>query len=125
MAAPAKDLYDSRLFRRRRSYAERRGRRWFILSALYGLVDPDAIIEPYDLALKEVSARERSSWGERVVGQLEERVGSLKGLVFEVHAGAEYVRAIEVLLSRKGALTSLPLVGLRIGEQLHWYGSQS
>ncbi len=47
--APAKDLYRSQLFTRRRAYAEASGKPWFILSALHGLVQPDEVTEPYDL----------------------------------------------------------------------------
>ena len=43
--APAKDLYRSQLWRRRRAYAEASGRPWMILSALHGLVDPEALLE--------------------------------------------------------------------------------
>src|SRR3990172_9853687 len=55
-AAPARDLYTpSALFRGRRDYVERSCGRWFVLSAKYGLVDPDSIIEPYDQTLTKAS----------------------------------------------------------------------
>lgn len=47
--APAKDLYCSPLWVRRRSYAESSCRPWFILSALHGLVEPDRPLDPYNL----------------------------------------------------------------------------
>lgn len=43
-ARPARDLYDSELFRRRWAFAERSSRPWLILSALHGVVDPDTIL---------------------------------------------------------------------------------
>ena len=48
--APARNLYISPLWERRRAYAEASGARWFIFSALYGMVEPDRVIEPYDVA---------------------------------------------------------------------------
>lgn len=61
--APAKDLYCSRLWVWRRAYAEANGRPWLILSAMHGLVEPEAQLDPYDLALAELSARERKGMG--------------------------------------------------------------
>ena len=73
----------------RRCYAERSGKPWMILSAQYGLVNPEEEIETYDLALARLSAAERADWGRRVVSALEERFGVLDGWLFEVHAGAD------------------------------------
>ena len=55
----ARELYNSPLFRGRRSYAESRGVPWFILSALYGLVAPEDQILAYDATLKRLKAPER------------------------------------------------------------------
>jgi hypothetical protein len=119
---PAMDLYTSELFRRRRLYAERSGLSWFILSALHGLVDPHTVIEPYDVTLKRMARQERASWGQKVVSQMTDRFKSLSGVTLEVHAGDEYVAGIEPSLRRLGAEVRRPLRGLRIGEQLQWYG---
>jgi hypothetical protein len=100
--APAKDLYSSQLWKGRRGYAESTGRPWYILSARYGLVDAERLLEPYNLALSELPAVERRAWGQRVVEQLAERV-SLDGAVFEVHAGSDYRTAIDEPLRRRGA----------------------
>ena len=50
VAAPAEELYVSPLFVGRRRFVESTCDRWFILSALHGLVDPHEVIEPYDHA---------------------------------------------------------------------------
>jgi hypothetical protein len=122
-AAPARDLYRSELFRRRRRYAEATGRPWAILSAEHGLLDPDAVIEPYDTTLKAMRPAERLEWARRVVAQLEERFGPPEGKTFEVHAGSDYTASLRTALRAAGATIEVPLEGLRIGEQLHWYGS--
>lgn len=108
-ARPARDLYHSELFRRRRAFAERSGRLWLILSALHGVT------------LKRMPKAARREWGRRVVSQLESRFGSLDGVEFEIHAGDEYVTAIATLLGERGVSIVRPLKGLRFGEQLQWY----
>jgi hypothetical protein len=123
-AATAKDLYTSELFRRRRAYAEATGKPWAILSAKHGLVDPDAVIEPYDATLKGMRPGGRLRWAARVAAQLAERFGRLEGRTFEIHAGSDYTEPLRTALGATGAVVVAPLAGLRIGEQLHWYASQ-
>lgn len=120
-SAPARDLYISDLFRKRRSYADTRGCPWFILSAKYGLVQPETMLDPYDETLDHMSRAALLTWGEKVVSQLELVCGPLKGQVIEIHAGKRYMEGVEALLLVRGALVEVPLKGLRIGEQLQWY----
>lgn len=68
----AKDLYTSPSFANRRLIAQTEGDRWFILSGLHGLVDPEAIIEPYEKDLNEARKPERRAWAELVISQLVE-----------------------------------------------------
>src|SRR3954471_8996997 len=89
--ATAADLYVSSLFKKARTYAERRGR-WFILSALHGLLDPSEVIAPYDETLKKMPARKRREWGQKVRGQMES--AGLIGLSFVALAGADYVKPL-------------------------------
>lgn len=119
--APARDLYTSDLFHKRRAYAEASGRAWFILSAKHGLVQPDTTLAPYDETLTHLSQAALSKWGERTVSQLELVLGPLKGRVLEIHAGKRYVEGVGALLLFRGASVEVPLKGLRIGEQLQWY----
>lgn len=121
--APARDLYTSNLFRKERAYAELSGARWFVLSAKHGLVDPEAILEPYDLRLSRTSRDYRRTWGARVIDQLREAVGPLDGQTIEIHAGSAYTDAIRGLLSAQGATVIEPLAGLTMGARLAWYGS--
>ena len=120
-ASPARDLYRSALFERRRRYAESSGQPWYILSAEHGLLDPGAIVEPYDTYLADQGADYRQAWGEWVGAKLAKVRESIAGLVIEVHADAAYVEAIREALSRRGAVLLTPLAGLRRGEQLAWY----
>lgn len=119
--APAKDLYRSRLWKARRAYAEASGLPWLILSAEHGVLEPDAMIAPYDVELRSLNVSARRSWGGHVVRALERRFGSLAGIIFEVHAGEAYRRAIEPGLGSRGALVDAPLAGLTIGWHPAWY----
>lgn len=121
-AMPARKLYRSELFRRRRLWAEASGKPWWIVSAEYGLVHPDEIIEPYDtrIAAQPLAVRQRIA--AQVAGRLEEDLGSLAGTSLELHAGDEYYQAVAPTLRAKGATVFRPLEGLRFGEQLAWYG---
>jgi hypothetical protein len=121
-AAAARSLYTSVLFRGRRRYVERTCDRWYVLSALHGLVEPDRILDPYDMTLKEVSAAERRAWSTRVIEQLRREVVDLRGSAFEIHAGVEYREfGLRQELEREGAIVEVPAQGLRIGEQRAFY----
>jgi hypothetical protein len=120
----ARDLYVSPLFRKRRAYAEASGRPWFIYSAKHGIVDPDFVLEPYDQTLNAMPARERRALGELAARQLADRFGDLRGRVFEIHAGDRYVQALAPPLAERRARLVNPVEGLRLGEQLHWYGDR-
>ncbi len=50
--AKAKDLYISSLFKQSRRWAECICDEWFVLSAQYGLVDPELSAKPYELTMK-------------------------------------------------------------------------
>ena len=123
IAALAKDLYISDLFQKQRAYAERFEVPWFILSAEYGLVSPEDLIEPYELYLPKTSQDYQKAWGEKVVGQLKEKVGSLEGKTIEIHAGSIYLEAIRGRLESSGALVTNPRSGMKFGEILQWYAS--
>ena len=116
--APAADLYISDLFKKSRTYAERRGR-WFILSALYGLIDPSAIVAPYDVTLKKIPAAKRREWGKKVRDQMEAE--GLVGLPLIALAGADYVNP----LLTAGLSIEQPMKGYAIGKQLQWLKKQN
>jgi hypothetical protein len=122
--APAKDLYTSPLFKKQRAYAEASGMRWFILSAEHGLVQPDEWLAPYERYLPDTPPAYQRAWGRFVAERLELLQGSLEGLRVEVHASADYVRAIRRPLEDKGAALETPLEGLTQGGRLRWYSQQ-
>ncbi len=112
-SAPAADLYISDLFKKARTYAERRCR-WYILSALHGLLAPSAIIYPYDVTLKKMAAPQRREWGRKVREQMTN--AGLIGIPLISLAGEDYVRP----LVEAGLTIAQPMRGLGIGKQLKW-----
>jgi hypothetical protein len=119
-AAPARDLYTGDLFRKARAYAEAFGSRWFILSALHGLLDPSTVVAPYNVSLDTLPKAERDAWGARVFGQLRDEGCHTGPLV--VLAGALYWDSIRDNQGRFPWLrdSSRPLARLGIGRQKAW-----
>jgi hypothetical protein len=116
-AAPAQDLYQSMLFKKARAYAEREGDAWYILSALYGVVDPQSVIEPYDVRLNTLSKGKRDAWQQKVARQLADK--GLAGRRLVILAGAHYRAWVPAWRARSGGI-ELPLEGLQIGYQMQW-----
>lgn len=122
--APAKELYISDLFLKRRAYVERCYDSWVILSAKHHVISPDELLEPYDETLKAKSAAERRSWSRQVFEQLQQRYLDQNEYVFYFHAGKEYRQYLIPLLKRHSYYWQNPLEGLSIGKQLSWYNKQ-
>jgi hypothetical protein len=113
-------LYVSDWFCKARRYAEASRCSWFILSAEYGLVSPDQVVAPYERTLNTMAVAERRAWAERVSRQLAETVPHVARVVFL--AGERYREFLTRRLTERGVVVSVPMEGLRIGEQLSWLG---
>jgi hypothetical protein len=122
--APAKDLYISPLFLKRRAYAASTGLPWFVLSSQWGLVHPDQILGPYDMYLPDQPAAYRKAWGEFVAEQLNVLHPLSAGAVVEIHAGSAYIDAVREPFARRGISVTSPVDASSMGETLHWYGDQ-
>lgn len=123
---PAKKLFVSTLWRCRRTYAEQSGVPWYILSAKYGLVNPDTRIAWYNVSLADLPAAQRRAWSQRVVDALVAKYPSVEGKVVEIHAGKDYVDyGVESGLSEAGMVVERPLLGVPIGRHLGWYREQN
>ena len=117
-ASPACDLYTSAWFRKARHFVESANARWYILSAKYGLVAPDRVIEPYEQTLNRMGVYNRREWGERVMEQLADILAPEDQVV--VLAGQRYREHMVPELRQRGFSVSVPLARLKIGEQLSW-----
>jgi hypothetical protein len=109
-AAPARLLYRGDLFQKSRAWAEMRGARWLVLSAKYGVVEPDTVLEPYDETLASWTKARRAEWDRLVLQQL----GLRARVPLLLLAGARY-RGWTAGLDVK-----VPLLGMEIGEQKAW-----
>jgi hypothetical protein len=117
--APARELYVSQLFRKASAYAEASCDRWYILSAKHGLLDPDDVLEPYDLRLGTPAAPPVREWAAKVRGQLEAELAGLD-VTLIVLAGEQYRTALQ----GSPWPYEVPMKGLGIGRQLGWLTAQ-
>lgn len=119
---PAREMYQaSDLFRKAYRYAIKHYDYVAILSAKYGLLLLDKEIDPYELSLKSMTAEGQRNWSERVLSQLEGKLGSLGISEVFFHAGLAYRRYLIGPLERNGICCHVPLKGLGIGQQKAWY----
>jgi hypothetical protein len=121
-ARAAEDLYTSELFKKRRAHVNQTCDRWFILSARHGLVDPSAVLEPYDETLTNASRAAQRTWSAAVLDQLAGQLGDLAVHSFEIHAGAAY-RDFGLVSGLRTAEASIEIVGegTPIGKLLSFY----
>src|ERR1051325_4499617 len=113
--APAKDLYTGELFQKSKAYAEVTRHPYYILSARYGLLEPDKTITPYNFTLKTLRQRERLAWAIRVADSIVWHVPA--GSALTILAGNDYAASLESILTRKAFTINRPLKGLAIGQQ--------
>lgn len=131
--APAKYLYTSTYFSKKREYAEIECTDWRILSAKHGLVVPDTVLDPYDASL---APRHDSYIGDHAVCEWRRDVqASLIALVSDfqrpatvqvvVLAGEHYATHVESVLTGTAVLTCFPFRGLGgLPGQMRWLSTK-
>lgn len=115
-AVPARDLCLSQLFLGLRRYAELHADDWYILSAEHGVLRPEQVVAPYERTLNTMRKPDRVAWAEKVQKQLLELLPVEAEII--LLAGQRYREDIEPFLRKRGYSVSVPLQGLKIGEQL-------
>lgn len=115
-ASRAGDLYTSPLFRAMREFAIRNADAWYILSAEYGLLHPDQVVEPYERTLNRMSKPERAAWAKRVQAQLSAALPPAADVI--LLAGTRYREELVPFLRGTGHAVAIPLEGLAFGRQL-------
>jgi hypothetical protein len=116
--APARMLYCSDWFTKVREIVDAQGARWFVLSALYGLVPADKEIAPYDHTLNTVGVAARRVWADGVYRALLPELKGHKRIVF--FAGLKYREFLVEPLQKAGFQIEVPMEGLVRGDQLSW-----
>lgn len=116
--ATAEFIYRSPLFSAARSYAERRGDQWFILSAKHGLLSPEDVIAPYNESLLNQSDAQRQAWAAGVHKAFVSRVPPGGRVIFL--AGSAYRSYLAPAFEAEGRETAAPMSALGIGSQVAW-----
>jgi len=108
----AKLLYKGSLFKKAFKLATLKKYEVYILSAKYGLLEPEEQISPYTVTLSDFSKQKRKDWADMVNEQIK-----TKGLhpPFTFYTGSLYNEHFE---------GDKPLSGLRLGKSLQWYNKQ-
>ncbi|NLC40623.1 MAG: hypothetical protein GX763_06880, partial [Clostridiaceae bacterium] len=110
-------LYDpSPLFRKSLTYAEKISSDIHIISAKYGLLRLDQVIEPYDLSLNDMTTDESKAWGEFVIKQIRSQY-DVENTEFIILAGAKYYLPLMDHISKRNI--RLPLKGMSMGDRLN------
>ena len=119
---PARSLYTSPLFTFASTYAEKISPHWYVLSAMYGVVHPDQVIEPYEKTLNNMPTAERKAWAAEVLEPLRDIVAPGDELIFL--SGIRYREGLIPTLLSWGCKISIPMEGLSFGKQLSWLKKQ-
>lgn len=114
----------SDLFRKAYSYAIKNYDFVAILSAKYGLLFPEDKIEPYDLTLNDMNAREKKEWTKKVFKQMKSRLKLKDFTNVFFHTGKKYRENLIPKLENLGIRCEVPLKRLGIGKQKAWYKKQ-
>lgn len=119
-AAPARELYVGPLFTEGLRYAESlRPDRLLILSAAFGLVEPDRVLPPYNVRLP-ASGLTQDHFGLYVREQLVRLFPAPGELT--ILAGEDYAALLRPLAD-DGWTIREPIAGLQLGQIRAWYRS--
>ncbi len=112
--AKASELYISPLFKGNLNYAKSLNPdKIFILSAKYGLLNLEEMIEPYNETLNEKSKDERQEWANKVLEKLKQEIDLNNDKIIFL-AGEKYREFLLPFIKN----FEIPLEGLGIGKQL-------
>ena len=116
--APARKLYNSPNFRKMRTIVEHHRWPWRILSAQYGLLHPDDIIERYEKNLGDMRVSERRAWACQVIEALDLLLDGIGCVLF--FAGRNYREHLESYLRSRGIAVHVPMEHLGSHKQGQW-----
>lgn len=115
----ASEMYVSDLFIKSLNYAKTLNGHIRILSAKYGVLELNDLIDPYNLTLNSMKDYERKEWAHKVINQLKEKkIDFTEKTIFLV--GENYRKYLIPYFSNY----EIPIEGLPIGKQLSFYKSK-
>lgn len=116
----ARDMYTSDLFRKSLAYAEKlQPTQIYILSAKYGLLDPQDVIDPYNATLVGANDATCKRWAYMVYKQMQE-----KHINFNDEAIFLCGKNYRKYLITKFTNAAAPMKHLGIGQQLAFYAKE-
>ena len=119
----ARELYTSPWFKKARSCVEEMGCPWYILSAKYGLLNPNSTIAPYNETLKTMPTIRRRAWARGVIEDLAPHTVGINSVT--LFAGMAYREFLGPALRERGLTVYVPMEGMAIGQQLSWLSKQA
>lgn len=119
LRAAAGELYTGSLFRAARQLVEARSAMWRILSARYGVLRPETVIDPYERRLP-TRPSEVELWAASAATSLTSDPELRVGFDVVCLAGREYADPVCAVLEARGVRCMQPLRGMRLGHRLRW-----
>lgn len=118
----AEEMYSqSDLFKKASTYVKNSDfDMWFILSAKYGLLRPEALIEPYDLTLNDMRKEQLITWSKMVFNHIVQY--PVTDVTF--FCGENYRKYLIPFLEFENVECHVPLKGMGIGYQLQFYKNE-
>lgn len=114
----ARDVWSGAHFQLTLAHAERYYDEVVVLSYKYGLISPDFEIEPYDINIKDSSAREKLEWWWSIRPQIAEISNRAPDLVALYTGSFERDRIINEFLKNGVENIIIPWKGLGIGDRM-------
>jgi hypothetical protein len=117
---PAEQRYTAPLFKVSLAYARQLAPdgNIFVLSAMHGLIPLTQRIGPRDVTLHDMSATERAAWGEHVVAQMRDKLGSGRREIVLL-TGQLYADALRDAKGTAEWTFAEPMRGMGIGSRMH------
>lgn len=111
----AEELYTSSRFNLSSGLPKRLKRKFSILSAKHGLLDPGKRIQPYDVSLRTLSRHEQMEWAKVVDLSLKDAYPTARHFI--LLTDEDYSHDIVPLLQKRGVRFTMPLNGMDRGCQ--------
>ncbi len=114
----AENMYISNRFQLAKEYSTRISSNWFIISAKYGLLEPEREIKPYDVWLGNFSNVEKQAWCDKVKKSLH---GFSRKTKFVILLNDLYAQVLIQLILETGHEFSWPIRNMESDEVENYF----
>ncbi len=119
MPALAENMFRSGLFKRAKHYAQTHAHQWYILSARYGLLEPNTLISPYSLTIDTLSSAERFQIAQQIMSAFIRHPLTTHDRVI-VLAKSTYREVLAPVFQGRNIRAEYPLEGKGVVQQMRW-----